>query len=65
MCEIRAEIWPKVIDVRRKIDHMNHLRTLFMKEYLPLVDHDTNTAMTFLRKLMMWMMIRKDIFVKG
>lgn len=50
MSEIRAEIWSKVIDVRRKIDHMNHLRTLFMKEYLPLVDHDTNTAMTFLKK---------------
>lgn len=50
MCEIRAEIWSKVIDVRRKIDHMNHLRTLFMKEYLPLVDHDINTAMTFFKK---------------
>lgn len=50
MDEIRAEIWSKVIDVRRKIDHMNHLRTLFMKEYLPLVDHDTNTAMTFFKK---------------
>lgn len=50
MSEIRAEIWSKVIDVRRKIDHMNHLRTLFMKEYLPLVDHDTNTAMTFFKK---------------
>lgn len=50
MCEIRAEIWSKVIDVRRKIDHINHLRTLFVKEYLPLVDHDTNTAMTFFKK---------------
>lgn len=26
MGEIRAEIWSKVIDVRRKIDHMNHLK---------------------------------------
>ena len=50
MSKIRAEIWSKVIDVRRKIDHMNHLRTLFMKEYLPLIDHDTNTAMTFFKK---------------
>lgn len=50
MCEIRAEIWSKVIDVRRKIDHMNRLRTLFVKEYLLLVDHDTNTAMTFFKK---------------
>lgn len=50
MSEIRAEIWSKVIDVRRKIDHMNHLRTLFMKKYLPLVDHDTNMAMTFFKK---------------
>lgn len=50
MDEIRAEIWSKVIDVRRKIDHMNHLRTLFMKEYLPLMDHDTNTVMTFFKK---------------
>lgn len=50
MCEIRAKIWSKVIDVRRKIDHMNHLKVLFVKEYLPLVDHDTNTAMTFFKK---------------
>lgn len=50
MCEIRDKIWLKVIDVRRKIDHMNHLRTLFMEEYLPLVDHDTNTAMTFFKR---------------
>lgn len=50
MSEIRAEIWSKVIDVRRKIDHMNHLRTLFMKKYLPSVDHDTNMAMTFFKK---------------
>lgn len=50
MCEIRDKIWLKVIDVRREIDHMNHLRTLFMKEYLPLVDHDTNTAMTFFKR---------------
>lgn len=40
----------KVIDVRRKIDHMNHLKVLFVKEYLPLVDHNTNTAMTFFKK---------------
>jgi len=50
MSEIHAEIWSKVIDVRNKIDHMNHLRFLFVKEYLPLVDHDTNTAMTFFKK---------------
>lgn len=50
MCEIRAEIWSKVIDVRRKIDHINHLRTLFVKEYLPLVDHDTDKAMIFFKK---------------
>lgn len=50
MSEIHAEIWSKVIDVRNKIDHMNHLRFLFAKEYLPLVDHDTNTAMTFFKK---------------
>lgn len=50
MGKIRAEIWSKVIDVRNKIDHMNHLRFLFVKEYLPLVDHDTNTAMTFFKK---------------
>ena len=50
MCEIRAEIWPKVIDVRRKIDHMNHLKVLFVKEYLPLVDHDTDKAMIFFKK---------------
>lgn len=50
MSKIRAEIWSKVIDVRNKIDHMNHLRFLFVKEYLPLVDHDTNTAMTFFKK---------------
>lgn len=64
MSEIRAEIWSKVIDVRRKIDHMNHLKVLFVKEYLPLVDHDTDKAMIFSRRLMTWMMIRKDIFVK-
>lgn len=28
MSEIHAEIWSKVIDVRNKIDHMNHLRFL-------------------------------------
>lgn len=50
MCEIRAEIWSKVIDVRRKIDHINHLRTLFVREYLPLVDHDTDKAMIFFKK---------------
>ena len=50
MSEIHAEIWSKVIDVRNKIDHMSHLRFLFVKEYLPLVDHDTNTAMTFFKK---------------
>lgn len=50
MGEIRAEIWPKVIDVRRKIDHMNHLKVLFVKEYLPLVDHDTDKAMIFFKK---------------
>lgn len=50
MCEIRAEIWPKVINVRRKIDHMNHLKVLFVKEYLPLVDHDTDKAMIFFKK---------------
>lgn len=50
MCEIHAEIWSKAIDVRRKIDHMNHLRTLFVKEYLPLVDHDTDKAMIFFKK---------------
>lgn len=50
MCEIRAEIWLKVIDVRRKIDHMNHLKVLFVKEYLPLVDHDTDKAMIFFKK---------------
>ena len=50
MCEIHAEIWQKVIDVRRKIDHMNHLKVLFVKEYLPLVDHDTDKAMIFFKK---------------
>lgn len=50
MDEIRAEIWSKVIDVRRKIDHMNHLKVLFVKEYLPLVDHDTDKAMIFFKK---------------
>lgn len=50
MGEIRAEIWPKVIDVRCKIDHMNHLKVLFVKEYLPLVDHDTDKAMIFFKK---------------
>lgn len=50
MSEIRAEIWSKVIDVRRKIDHMNHLKVLFVKEYLPLVDHDTDKAMIFFKK---------------
>lgn len=50
MNEIRAEIWSKVIDVRRKIDHMNHLKVLFVKEYLPLVDHDTDKAMIFFKK---------------
>lgn len=50
MCEIRAKIWSKVIDVRRKIDHMNHLKVLFVKEYLPLVDHDTDKAMIFFKK---------------
>lgn len=50
MSKIRAEIWPKVIDVRRKIDHMNHLKVLFVKEYLPLVDHDTDKAMIFFKK---------------
>lgn len=50
MSEIRAEIWSKVIDVRRKIDHMNHLKVLLVKEYLPLVDHDTDKAMIFFKK---------------
>ena len=50
MGEIRAEIWSKVIDVRRKIDHMNHLKVLFVKEYLPLVDHDTDKAMILFKK---------------
>lgn len=50
MGEIRAEIWSKVIDVRRKIDHMNHLKVLFVKEYLPLVDYDTDKAMIFFKK---------------
>lgn len=50
MSEIRAEIWSKAIDVRRKIDHMNHLKVLFVKEYLPLVDHDTDKAMIFFKK---------------
>lgn len=50
MSEIRAGIWSKVIDVRRKIDHMNHLKVLFVKEYLPLVDHDTDKAMIFFKK---------------
>lgn len=50
MSEIRAEIWSKVIDVRRKIDHMNHLKVLFVKEYLLLVDHDTDKAMIFFKK---------------
>lgn len=50
MSEIRAEIWSKVIDVRRKIDHMNHLKVLFVKEYLPLVDHNTDKAMIFFKK---------------
>lgn len=50
MSEIRAEIWSKVIDVRRKIDRMNHLKVLFVKEYLPLVDHDTDKAMIFFKK---------------
>lgn len=45
-----VSVMNKVIDVRNKIDHMNHLRFLFVKEYLPLVDHDTNTAMTFFKK---------------
>lgn len=50
MSKIRAEIWSKVIDVRRKIDHMNHLKVLFVKGYLPLVDHDTDKAMIFFKK---------------
>lgn len=50
MGEIRAEIWTKVIDVRRNIDRMNHLKVLFVKEYLPLVDHDTDKAMIFFKK---------------
>ena len=50
MCEIRDKIWSKVIDVRRKIDHMNHLKVLFVKEYLPLVNHDTDKAMIFFKK---------------
>ena len=50
MCEIRDKIWSKVIDVRREIDHMNHLKFLFVKKYLPLVDHDTDKAMIFFKK---------------
>lgn len=50
MGEIRAEIWTKVIDARRNIDRMNHLKVLFVKEYLPLVDHDTDKAMIFFKK---------------
>lgn len=50
MSEIHAEIWSKVIDVRNKIDHMNHLRFLFVREYLPLVDNDTDKAMIFFKK---------------
>ena len=44
------ESYKSIKDKNNKIDHMNHLRFLFVKEYLPLVDHDTNTAMTFFKK---------------
>lgn len=64
MSKIRAEIWDKVADIRHRIDNMNYLRSLFAREYLPLVDNDTDKAMIFSRRLMAWMMIRKDIFVK-
>ena len=41
MSKIRAEIWDKVADIRHRIDNMNYLRSLFAREYLPLVDDDT------------------------
>lgn len=50
MGEIRTEIWTMVIGIRRKIDHMNHLRNILVKEYLPLVDHDMDKAMMFFKK---------------
>lgn len=50
MSKIRAEIWDKVADIRHRIDNMNYLRSLFAREYLPLVDNDTDKAMIFFKK---------------
>lgn len=50
MSEIHAEIWDKVADIRHRIDNMNYLRSLFAREYLPLVDNDTDKAMIFFKK---------------
>lgn len=50
MSKIRAEIWDKVADIRHRIDNMNYLRSLFVREYLPLVDNDTDKAMIFFKK---------------
>lgn len=50
MNEIHSGIWGKVFGVRRKIDRMNNLKAVFVREYLPLVDHDTDKAMVFFKK---------------
>ena len=34
----------------KRIDNMNYLRSLFAREYLPLVDNDTDKAMIFFKK---------------
>lgn len=50
MQKIYNEIWGKVNEVRARLGEWNRLRKIFIEEYLPLVDGDTNKAMIFFKK---------------
>lgn len=50
MQNIYNEIWGKVNEVRARLDEWNRLKKIFVNEYLPLVDGDTDKAMIFFKK---------------